>query len=142
MARSKKTSIVDEASEETIMEDVPVEDVAIEEPVAEAVVEPSAEALALQQTEEEEAALREHIFFLTRGRVPVPVQPMAAWIGDPAPEPEAERACSYDEWIQEVRYHSRPLLAAFRIIATRNGWYYAAPSFWEHQFTSWMHEPI
>jgi hypothetical protein len=141
MARSRKTPAVGETSEEAIVEDAPVEEVVVEEPVAEAVVEPSAEALALQQAEEEEA-LREHIFFLTRGRVPVPVQPLAEWVGDPPPEPEAERACSYDEWIEELKYHSRPLLAGFRIIAARNGWYYAPPSFWEHQFTSWMHEPI
>lgn len=128
MARSKKTTI-----------DNVTDDPTVEEPTVEEQVEnPS----ALSQAEEEEAALREHIFFLTRGRVLVPAQPMAELVGDPPPGPEAEISCSYDEWIREQRYHSRPLLAAFRIIATKNGWYYAAPSFWEHEFTSWMHQPI
>jgi len=111
-------------------------------PIEEIPTENTEEEISVPSKEEEEEALREHLFFLTRGRTPVPVQPMAEWIGDPPSEPEPEKACSFDEWIQELKHHSRPLLAAFRIIATRNGWYYAPPSFWEHQFTSWMHEPI
>ena len=101
--------------------------------------------MTLEQQEairaEEEAAYREHIFMLTRGRsVPDPVA-NAPQEQDPAPPEPPVQHVSYDEWVADQKYLSRPLLAAFRIVATRNNWYYCAPSFWEQEFTSWSNAP-